>query len=248
MPRFATARRKAGCGRASTAHFRGDAELPQRDFDLTPGPGGPAAFQRQDGIGRRSLGKGRRVWRVIPAWRGQRTATNQNGRRPSWTAWGALSPNAADAVHRKSNNCIHGFSSTRPLAAPVALLECRGLAFGRSTWSVEGAPQPDTGRSVAVDQWARTTRPGHSSFWTADVQQTTLVGGATRVSFRHGGGVGMGYSQHASVVFVGDGTDTAAKRIERALWNDPATALCATRTPATEGRSRSRRPSHGKCP
>ena len=164
MPRFATARRKADCGRASTAHFRGDAELPQRDFDLTPGPGGPATFQRQDGIGRRSLGKGRRVWRVIPAWRGQRTATNQNGRRPSWTAWGALSPNAADAVHRKSNNCIHGFSSARPLAAPVALLECRGLAFGRSTWSVEGAPQPDTGRSAAVDQWARSTLSSRSIF------------------------------------------------------------------------------------
>ena len=79
MPRLVAARRKAGCGRAGTAHFCGDAELPQRDFDLTPGPGGPAGFQRQDGIGRRSLGKGRRVRSVIPAWRGQRTATNQNG-------------------------------------------------------------------------------------------------------------------------------------------------------------------------
>ena len=48
-------------------------------FDLTSGPGGPAVFQRQDGIGRRLLGKGRRVRRVIPAWRGQRTATNQMG-------------------------------------------------------------------------------------------------------------------------------------------------------------------------
>ena len=48
-------------------------------FDLTSGPGGPAGFQRQDGIGRRSLGKGRRVRSVIPAWRGQRTATNQTG-------------------------------------------------------------------------------------------------------------------------------------------------------------------------
>jgi len=53
--------------------------LPQRTFDLTSGPEGPAGFQRQDGIGRRLLGKGRRVRRVIPAWRGQRTATNQMG-------------------------------------------------------------------------------------------------------------------------------------------------------------------------
>ncbi len=66
---------------------------PQRIFRLDLRPArGPAGFQRQDGIGRRLLGKGRRVRRVIPAWRGQRTATNQTGRRPSWTAWGALSP------------------------------------------------------------------------------------------------------------------------------------------------------------
>jgi len=102
-------------------------------FDLTSGPGGPAVFQRQDGIGRRLLGKGRRVRRVIPAWRGQRTATNQNGRRPSWTAWGALSLTAAGAVHRKTNICVWGFSGAgnRPLAAPAPLLECRSPAISR---------------------------------------------------------------------------------------------------------------------
>jgi urocanate hydratase len=42
------------------------------------------------------------------------------------------------------------------------------------------------------------------------------------VSFHHGGGVGMGYSQHAGVVIVCDGTPEAARRIERVLWNDPA--------------------------
>src|SRR5439155_17276466 len=46
--------------------------------------------------------------------------------------------------------------------------------------------------------------------------------GATWVSIHHGGGVGMGYAQHAGVVIVCDGTDAAAKRIERVLWNDPA--------------------------
>jgi len=49
--------------------------------------------------------------------------------------------------------------------------------------------------------------------------------GATWVSFHHGGGVGMGYSQHAGVVIVCDGTATAARRIERVLWNDPATGV-----------------------
>jgi urocanate hydratase len=51
------------------------------------------------------------------------------------------------------------------------------------------------------------------------------AGGATWVSFHHGGGVGMGYSQHSGVVIVCDGTDAAARRIERVLWNDPATGV-----------------------
>ncbi|HTS52332.1 MAG TPA: urocanate hydratase [Burkholderiales bacterium] len=49
--------------------------------------------------------------------------------------------------------------------------------------------------------------------------------GATWVSFHHGGGVGIGFSQHAGMVIVCDGTDAAAKRIERVLWNDPASGV-----------------------
>jgi len=49
--------------------------------------------------------------------------------------------------------------------------------------------------------------------------------GATWVSLHHGGGVGMGYSQHAGMVIVADGTDDAARRLERVLWNDPATGV-----------------------
>jgi urocanate hydratase len=49
--------------------------------------------------------------------------------------------------------------------------------------------------------------------------------GATWVSLHHGGGVGMGYSQHAGMVIVADGTDDAAKRLARVLWNDPATGV-----------------------
>src|SRR3954453_16973822 len=49
--------------------------------------------------------------------------------------------------------------------------------------------------------------------------------GATWVSFHHGGGVGIGYSQHAGMVIVADGTPDAARRIERVLWNDPATGV-----------------------
>ncbi|HSN89831.1 MAG TPA: urocanate hydratase [Anaeromyxobacteraceae bacterium] len=49
--------------------------------------------------------------------------------------------------------------------------------------------------------------------------------GATWVSIHHGGGVGMGYSQHAGVVIVADGTEAAARRLERVLWNDPASGV-----------------------
>jgi urocanate hydratase len=49
--------------------------------------------------------------------------------------------------------------------------------------------------------------------------------GATWVSLHHGGGVGMGYSQHAGMVILADGTPEAAKRLERVLWNDPGTGV-----------------------
>jgi urocanate hydratase len=49
--------------------------------------------------------------------------------------------------------------------------------------------------------------------------------GATWVSIHHGGGVGIGYSQHAGMVIVADGTPEAARRIERVLWNDPASGV-----------------------
>jgi urocanate hydratase len=51
------------------------------------------------------------------------------------------------------------------------------------------------------------------------------AGGATWVSLHHGGGVGMGFSQHAGMVIVCDGTEAAARRLERVLWNDPATGV-----------------------
>ena len=51
------------------------------------------------------------------------------------------------------------------------------------------------------------------------------AGGATWVSLHHGGGVGIGYSQHSGVVIVADGTPEAARRLERVLTNDPATGV-----------------------
>jgi urocanate hydratase len=51
------------------------------------------------------------------------------------------------------------------------------------------------------------------------------VSGATWVSFHHGGGVGIGFSQHAGMVIVADGTPEAATRLERVLTNDPGTGV-----------------------
>ena len=53
----------------------------------------------------------------------------------------------------------------------------------------------------------------------------SCAGGATWVSFHHGGGVGMGFSQHAGLVIVCDGSEEAGRRIARVLWNDPASGV-----------------------
>jgi urocanate hydratase len=51
------------------------------------------------------------------------------------------------------------------------------------------------------------------------------AGGATWVSLHHGGGVGMGFSQHSGMVIVADGTPDAARRLSRVLTNDPGTGV-----------------------
>lgn len=72
--------------------------------------------------------------------------------------------------------------------------------------------------------------------------------GATWVSIHHGGGVGIGYSQHAGMVVVCDGTEAAARRLERVLWNDPRPASCATPTPATPSPSTAPAATASTCP
>jgi len=67
--------------------------------------------------------------------------------------------------------------------------------------------------------------------WTVFLRPTRLnallntAGGATWVSLHHGGGVGMGFSQHAGAVIVADGTEAAGRRLRRVLSNDPATGV-----------------------
>jgi urocanate hydratase len=109
-----------------------------------------------------------------------------------------------------------------------------GLAFNQMVKSGElkapiviGRDHLDTGSVASPNRETEAMLDGSDavSDWPLLNALLNTAGGATWVSLHHGGGVGMGYSQHAGVVIVCDGSDAAAKRIERVLWNDPATGV-----------------------
>ena len=109
-----------------------------------------------------------------------------------------------------------------------------GLAFNAMVKSGElkapiviGRDHLDAGSVASPNRETESMKDGSDavSDWPILNALLATAGGATWVSLHHGGGVGMGYSQHAGVVIVCDGTDAAAKRIERVLWNDPATGV-----------------------
>jgi urocanate hydratase len=106
-----------------------------------------------------------------------------------------------------------------------------GLAFNEmvATGELEapiviGRDHLDTGSVASPNRETEAMKDGSDavSDWPLLNALLSTAGGATWVSIHHGGGVGMGYSQHAGVVIVCDGTPAAARRIERVLWNDPA--------------------------
>ena len=109
-----------------------------------------------------------------------------------------------------------------------------GLAFNEMVRTGElsapiviGRDHLDTGSVASPNRETEAMADGSDavSDWPLLNALLNTAGGATWVSIHHGGGVGMGYSQHAGVVIVCDGTEAAAKRIERVLWNDPATGV-----------------------
>lgn len=89
---------------------------------------------------------------------------------------------------------------------------------------VIGRDHLDSGSVASPNRETEAMRDGSDavSDWPLLNALVSTAGGATWVSFHHGGGVGMGYSQHAGVVIVCDGTKEADARLERVLWNDPA--------------------------
>jgi urocanate hydratase len=109
-----------------------------------------------------------------------------------------------------------------------------GLAFNEMVRTGElkapiviGRDHLDTGSVASPNRETEAMRDGTDavSDWPLLNALLSTAGGATWVSFHHGGGVGMGFSQHAGLVIVADGTDAAARRLERVLWNDPATGV-----------------------
>ena len=109
-----------------------------------------------------------------------------------------------------------------------------GLAFNAMVASGElkapiviGRDHLDSGSVASPNRETESMKDGSDavSDWPLLNALLNCASGATWVSIHHGGGVGMGYSQHAGMVVVCDGTPAAARRIERVLWNDPASGV-----------------------
>ncbi|KRA48790.1 urocanate hydratase [Pseudoxanthomonas sp. Root630] len=109
-----------------------------------------------------------------------------------------------------------------------------GLAFNEMVRNGElkapvviGRDHLDSGSVASPNRETEAMKDGSDavSDWPLLNAMLNVAGGATWVSLHHGGGVGMGYSQHSGVVIVCDGTEEADKRIARVLWNDPGTGV-----------------------
>ena len=109
-----------------------------------------------------------------------------------------------------------------------------GLKFNAMVASSElkapvviGRDHLDSGSVASPNRETEAMRDGSDavSDWPLLNALLSTASGATWVSLHHGGGVGMGFSQHAGLVVVADGTEAAAQRLQRVLWNDPATGV-----------------------
>ena len=109
-----------------------------------------------------------------------------------------------------------------------------GLAFNEMVRTGElkapvviGRDHLDSGSVASPNRETEAMKDGSDavSDWPLLNALLNTASGATWVSLHHGGGVGMGFSQHSGVVICADGTDDAAARLSRVLWNDPATGV-----------------------
>ena len=109
-----------------------------------------------------------------------------------------------------------------------------GLAFNEMVANGElkapvviGRDHLDSGSVASPNRETEAMKDGSDavSDWPLLNALLNTASGATWVSLHHGGGVGMGFSQHSGMVIVADGTEDAARRLKRVLWNDPATGV-----------------------
>ncbi|MGO1001496.1 urocanate hydratase [Lysobacter sp. CA196] len=116
----------------------------------------------------------------------------------------------------------------------LGLRDKLGLAFNEMVRNGElkapvviGRDHLDSGSVASPNRETEAMRDGSDavSDWPLLNAMLNVAGGATWVSLHHGGGVGMGYSQHSGVVIVCDGSKEADQRIARVLWNDPGTGV-----------------------
>jgi len=116
----------------------------------------------------------------------------------------------------------------------LGLRDRLGLAFNEMVASGElsapvviGRDHLDSGSVASPNRETEAMQDGSDavSDWPLLNALLSTASGATWVSLHHGGGVGMGYSQHAGLVIVADGSADAARRIARVLWNDPASGV-----------------------
>jgi urocanate hydratase len=163
--------------------------------------------------------------------------------------WAALSGDPAD-IHATDEAVLRLFPEDMPLARWIRMAQERiafqglparicwlglgerhiaGLAFNEMVKSGElkapiviGRDHLDTGSVASPNRETEAMKDGTDavSDWPLLNALLNTAGGASWVSLHHGGGVGMGYSQHAGMVIVADGTDAAAERLARVLVND----------------------------
>ncbi len=165
--------------------------------------------------------------------------------------WVALSGDAND-IYETDKKILELFPDNKPLARWIKMAQDRiafqglparicwlgqgerekaGLAFNEMVKSgkvkapiVIGRDHLDTGSVASPNRETEAMKDGSDAIadWPVLNALINTAGGASWVSLHHGGGVGIGYSIHAGMVIVADGTDAAARRLKRVLHNDPA--------------------------
>lgn len=165
--------------------------------------------------------------------------------------WAALSGDPND-IYETDKKILELFPENKPLARWIKMAQERiafqglparicwlgmgerekaGLAFNELVKSgkvkapiVIGRDHLDTGSVASPNRETEAMKDGSDAIadWPVLNALINTAGGASWVSLHHGGGVGIGYSIHAGMVIVADGTDDAAKRLKRVLNNDPA--------------------------